>query len=60
MGIIAKNIKAHINVIALVSGCDCEVLEFIQKGLDEVGMRRSILVVATSNQPTVLWMKHLA
>ena len=45
MGMIAKNVKADINVIALVGERGREVLEFVQKDLGEEGMRRSILVV---------------
>lgn len=48
MGMIAKNVKADINVIALVGERGREVLEFMEKDLGPEGMRRSILVVATS------------
>ncbi len=54
MGMIAKNVKADINVIALVGERGREVLEFIEKDLGPEGMRRSILVVATSDQPAML------
>ena len=57
MGIIAKNVKTDINVIALVGERGREVLEFVQKDLGEEGMRRSVLVVATSDQPAMLRMK---
>ena len=57
MGMIAKNVKADINVIALVGERGREVLEFVQKDLGEEGMRRSILVVATSDQPAMLRMR---
>ena len=57
MGMIAKNVKTDINVIALVGERGREVLEFMQKDLGEEGMRRSILVVATSDQPAMLRMK---
>lgn len=57
MGMIAKNVKTDINVIALVGERGREVLEFIQKDLGEEGMKRSVLVVATSDQPAMLRMK---
>lgn len=57
MGMIARNVKTDINVIALVGERGREVLEFVQKDLGEEGMRRSILVVATSDQPAMLRMK---
>lgn len=54
MGMIAKNVKADINVIALVGERGREVLEFMEKDLGPEGMRRSILVVATSDQTAML------
>ena len=57
MGMIAKNVKADINVIALVGERGREVLEFVQKDLGEEGMKRSVLVVDTSDQPAMLRMK---
>ena len=57
MGMIARNVKADINVIALVGERGREVLEFVEKDLGEEGMRRSVLVVATSDQPAMLRMK---
>ena len=57
MGMIARNVKTDINVIALVGERGREVLEFIQKDLGEEGMKRSVLVVATSDQPAMLRMK---
>ena len=57
MGMIAKNVKADINVIALVGERGREVLEFVEKDLGEEGMARSVLVVATSDQPAMLRKK---
>lgn len=57
MGMIAKNVKADINVIALVGERGREVLDFVQKDLGEEGMARSVLVVATSDQPAMLRKK---
>ena len=57
LGMIAKNVKADINVIALVGERGREVREFIEKDLGDEGLKRSILVVATSDQPAMLRMK---
>ncbi len=57
MGMIAKNVRADINVIALVGERGREVLEFVEKDLGEEGMKRSVLVVATSDQPAMLRQK---
>ena len=57
LGMIAKNVKTDINVIALVGERGREVREFIEKDLGEEGMRRTVLVVAPSDQPAMLRMK---
>ncbi len=57
MGMIAKNVKTDINVIALVGERGREVLEFAQKDLGEEGMKRSVLIIATSDQPAMLRLK---
>lgn len=57
MGMIAKNIKSDVNVIALVGERGREVKEFIEKDLGKEGLERSILVVATSDQPAMLRAK---
>lgn len=57
MGMIAKNVKADINVIALVGERGREVLDFVRKDLGDEGMARSILVVATSDQSAMLRKK---
>lgn len=57
MGMIAKNIKTDINVIALVGERGREVTEFIEKDLGKEGLARSVLVVATSDQPAMYRVK---
>ncbi|MBU3878147.1 flagellar protein export ATPase FliI [Faecalicatena sp. AGMB00832] len=57
MGMIAKNVKADVNVIALVGERSREVVEFIHKDLGEEGMKRTVLVVATSNQSAMMRSK---
>ena len=49
--------ESDINVIALVGERGREVLEFAEKDLGPEGMKRSVLVVATSDQPAMLRMK---
>ncbi len=54
LGMIAREVQADINVIALVGERGREVLEFIERDLGERGMARSVLVVATSDQPSMM------
>lgn len=57
MGMIAKNVKSDINVIALVGERGRELKEFIEKDLGAEGLARSVLVVATSDQPAMFRVK---
>lgn len=57
LGMIARNTKADINVIALIGERGREVREFIENDLGEEGMRRSVLVIATSDKPALIRKK---
>ncbi len=57
MGMIARNCEAHVNVIALVGERGRELREFIENDLGPEGLRRSILVCATSEQPALVRIK---
>lgn len=57
MGMFARNTKADINVIALIGERGREVREFIERDLGEEGMKRSVVVVATSDQPALIRKK---
>ncbi len=57
MGMIARNTKADINVIALIGERGREVREFIGKDLGEEGLKRSVVVVATSDKPALIRQK---
>lgn len=50
MGMFARNTKADINVIALIGERGREVREFVERDLGEEGMKRSVVVVATSDK----------
>jgi len=54
LGMMARHSTADVNVIALVGERGREVNEFIQRDLGPEGLRRSVLVVATSDQPAPL------
>ena len=57
MGMIARHTAADISVIALIGERGREVREFIERDLGEAGLRRSVVVVATSDQPPLIRMR---
>ncbi len=57
LGMIARNTVAEINVIALIGERGREVLDFIEENLGAEGLARSVVVVATSDQPTLVRLK---
>jgi flagellum-specific ATP synthase len=59
LGMIARNMSADINVIALIGERGREVMEFIRKNLQGEVMRKSVVVVATSDQ-SALQRSHAA
>jgi len=57
LGMIARNTEADISVIALIGERGREVREFIERDLGAEGLKRSVVVVATSDQPALLRLK---
>lgn len=57
LGMMARNTAASVNVIALVGERGRELRDFIEKDLGEEGLERSVLVVATSDQPALVRLK---
>lgn len=57
LGMVARNTKADLNVIGLIGERGREVLEFIERDLGEEGLKRSIVVAATSDQPALMRIK---
>ena len=57
LGMMARNTEAAVNVIALVGERGREVKEFVERDLGEAGLARSVVVVATSDQPPLVRLK---
>src|SRR5581483_8088959 len=57
LGMIAKNTVSDVSVIALIGERGREVREFIERDLGEEGLKRSVVVVSTSDQPALIRLK---
>ncbi len=57
LGMIARNTDADVNVIALIGERGREVRDFIERDLGPEGLARSVVVVATSDQPALVRLK---
>ena len=57
LGMIARNTEADVNVIGLIGERGREVREFIERDLGEEGLRKSVVVVVTSDQAAILRIK---
>lgn len=57
LGMIARSTNADVNVIALIGERGREVREFLEKDLGPEGLKRSVVIVATSDQSPLLRMR---
>lgn len=57
MGQIARNCEADVVVVSLIGERGREVLDFIEESLGQQGLRKSVVVVATSNMPSLVRLK---
>lgn len=57
LGMLARSTEAEVNVIALIGERGREVRDFLEQDLGEEGLKRSVLVVATSNEPSLIRLK---
>ncbi|BBE31280.1 flagellum-specific ATP synthase [Tepiditoga spiralis] len=59
LGMIARNTEADINIIGLIGERGREVREFIERDLGEDGLKKSVVIVSTSDQPALMRVKAL-
>jgi flagellum-specific ATP synthase len=59
LSMLARNVAAHVSVIGLVGERGREVQEFLQEDLGEAGLRRSVVVVSTSDEPALMRRQFL-
>jgi flagellum-specific ATP synthase len=57
LGMIAKNTQSDVSVIALIGERGREVREFVERDLGEEGLKKSVVVVSTSDQPALVRLK---
>ncbi|MET0753127.1 MAG: type III secretion system ATPase SctN [Pyrinomonadaceae bacterium] len=57
LGMLARNTEAEVNVIALVGERGREVRDFLEHDLGREGLKRSVVIVATSNEPSLVRLK---
>ena len=57
LGMISRHSSADINVIALIGERGREVLEFVERDLGPEALKRSVIIVATSDQPALVRIK---
>lgn len=57
LGMLARNTEAEVNVIALVGERGREVRDFLEQDLGAEGLKRSVIIVATSNEPSLVRLK---
>ncbi len=57
LGMISRNTSADINVIGLIGERGREVREFLENALGDEGLKRSVVIVATSDQPALVRLK---
>jgi flagellum-specific ATP synthase len=57
LGMLARRVRTDVNVIALIGERGREVREFVESQLGEEGLRRSVVLVATSDQPALVRLR---